>query len=62
MRFQLCALTEIKEACTEAEAVVVSSVAIGKHLFLHLCKVIVVLPHTGGVSADLLHFVVLRDH
>ena len=62
MRFQLGALTEVKEACAEPEAVVVPSVAIGKYLFLHLSKVIVVLTDPWGVSADLLHFVILRNH
>jgi len=62
VRFQLGALTEVKEACAEPEAVVVPSIAIGKNLFLHLSEVIVVLADPWRVSADLLHFVILRNH
>jgi hypothetical protein len=62
VRFQFGALTKVKEACAKPEAVVVPAVSIAKHLFLHLSEVIVVLTDPWGVSADLLHFVILRNH
>jgi hypothetical protein len=46
MRFELSALTEIKESCPKTEAVVLPTFTVCKYFFLQLLKIIFVLANT----------------